>query len=99
MLIDCDACGVRGPGCADCVITALIGAPPVGVELTALPTGVELDDVERAALDVFAAAGLDPRFLAVTGATEIEESGPERRRANWLGAGSPEAERARRRAG
>ena len=46
MLIDCDACGVRGPGCADCVISALMGAPPKGVELAALPAGVELEGLE-----------------------------------------------------
>jgi hypothetical protein len=88
MLIDCDACGVRGAGCADCVITALIGAPPVGVELTALPSGVELDDVELSALGALAAGGLDPQFLAVTGAAEEAEQHDARRRENWLGAAS-----------
>ncbi|MGY2067369.1 hypothetical protein [Blastococcus sp. SYSU DS0619] len=28
MLIDCDTCTVRGTGCADCVVTVLLGAPP-----------------------------------------------------------------------
>lgn len=28
MLIDCDTCTVRGVGCADCVVTVLLGAPP-----------------------------------------------------------------------
>ncbi|MPQ97661.1 hypothetical protein GB931_06950 [Modestobacter sp. I12A-02628] len=28
MLIDCDTCTVRGDGCADCVVTVLLGAPP-----------------------------------------------------------------------
>ena len=28
MLIDCDTCTVRGSGCADCVVTVLLGAPP-----------------------------------------------------------------------
>ena len=28
MLIDCDTCTVRGEGCADCVVTVLLGAPP-----------------------------------------------------------------------
>jgi hypothetical protein len=28
MLIDCDSCTVRGTGCADCVVTVLLGAPP-----------------------------------------------------------------------
>ncbi|MGY1712710.1 hypothetical protein ACI8AC_24680 [Geodermatophilus sp. SYSU D00758] len=26
--IDCDTCTVRGTGCADCVVTVLLGAPP-----------------------------------------------------------------------
>src|SRR4051794_33350078 len=28
MLIDCDTCTARGTGCADCVLTLLLGAPP-----------------------------------------------------------------------
>jgi hypothetical protein len=28
VLIDCDTCTVRGEGCADCVVTVLLGAPP-----------------------------------------------------------------------
>ncbi|SFK59717.1 hypothetical protein [Geodermatophilus ruber] len=28
MYIDCDTCTVRGTGCADCVVTVLLGAPP-----------------------------------------------------------------------
>ncbi|MGY1624104.1 hypothetical protein ACI789_18045 [Geodermatophilus sp. SYSU D00965] len=28
MLIDCETCTVRGTGCADCVVTVLLGAPP-----------------------------------------------------------------------
>lgn len=28
MLIDCDNCTARGAGCADCVVTVLLGAPP-----------------------------------------------------------------------
>ena len=28
MLIDCETCTVRGEGCADCVVTVLLGAPP-----------------------------------------------------------------------
>ncbi len=44
MLIDCDTCTARGAGCADCVVTVLLGAPPgwgsddpVVVPLTARP--------------------------------------------------------------
>jgi hypothetical protein len=39
MLIDCDSCTVRGTGCADCVVTVLLGAPPaeLGTEPVLLP--------------------------------------------------------------
>jgi hypothetical protein len=39
MLIDCDSCTARGAGCADCVVTALLGAPPGerGTEPVLLP--------------------------------------------------------------
>jgi hypothetical protein len=46
MLIDCDTCTVRGTGCADCVVTVLLGAPPgwqgvdpVVVPMTGRPAG------------------------------------------------------------
>ena len=54
--IDCDTCVVRGDGCGGCVVTALLGAPPAGVEL---------DDDEAHALDVLAAAALVPRLRLV----------------------------------
>lgn len=53
MLIDCDACVVRGRGCGDCVVSVLLGAPP---------SGLELDDTERRALEVLADGGLVPRL-------------------------------------
>jgi hypothetical protein len=28
VFIDCDTCTVRGTGCADCVVTVLLGGPP-----------------------------------------------------------------------
>lgn len=97
MLIDCDACAVRGAGCADCVITTLVGAPPVGVELTEMPAGVELDAVERAAVRALAAAGLDPQFLGITAAADPDQDGRQLGpRADWLGARQTEAERSRR---
>ena len=39
MLIDCDTCTARGAGCADCVVTVLLGAPPaeLGTEPVLLP--------------------------------------------------------------
>ena len=39
MLIDCDTCTARGTGCADCVVTVLLGAPPgwEGVDPVVVP--------------------------------------------------------------
>ncbi|MEJ5945132.1 hypothetical protein WDZ17_07450 [Pseudokineococcus basanitobsidens] len=27
MIVDCDGCAVRGPGCPDCVVSVLLGVP------------------------------------------------------------------------
>lgn len=56
MIIDCDSCEVRGLACGDCVVTALLGAPP---------SGVHLDEGERAALGALAGAGLVPPLRLV----------------------------------
>lgn len=58
MLIDCDTCLMRDTDvCDDCV---------VGVLLTSGP--VDLDPVERRALDLLADAGLVPRLRLVSDA-------------------------------
>jgi hypothetical protein len=49
MIIDCDTCLVRDLECDDCVVTALLGAPP---------SGVELDGDEQAAIELLADSGL-----------------------------------------
>jgi hypothetical protein len=56
VIIDCASCEVRGLACGDCVVTALLGAPP---------TGVELDETERAALGALAESGLVPPLRLV----------------------------------
>jgi hypothetical protein len=56
VIIDCDSCEVRGLACGDCVVTALLGAPP---------SGVEIDEGERAALDALAGSGLVPPLRLV----------------------------------
>ena len=53
---DCDHCSMRGIGCGDCVVTVLLGGPPFGVEL---------DEVEKQAIDVLAQAGLVPPLRMV----------------------------------
>jgi len=55
MLIDCDTCAVRGPGCNDCVISVFLG-----LELADETPKVDLDEAERSALTVIADCGLVP---------------------------------------
>jgi hypothetical protein len=57
VIIDCDSCEVRGLACGDCVVTVLLGAPPVGVEL---------DAAEQAAISALADQGLVPPLRLVT---------------------------------
>lgn len=53
LVIDCDHCAVRGPGCRDCVVSVLLGAPET------------LLCDERAALEVLADVGMAPRLRLV----------------------------------
>ena len=53
VVIDCDGCAVRGPGCRDCVVSVLLGVPET------------LLQDERAALEVLADVGLAPRLRLV----------------------------------
>lgn len=53
VVIDCDDCAVRGPGCQDCVISVLLGVPET------------LDMDEQRALEVLADVGLAPRLRLV----------------------------------
>lgn len=86
MLIDCDACAVRGPACDDCVVSVLLAGPAVhaytedsfvtprdeaGVE-AGLKAVPELDPAERAAIAVLAGCGLVPPLRLVP----LEPPGP-----------------------
>ncbi len=62
MLIDCETCAARGPGCGDCVVTVLLGTPAIPVEGEA---GVDLDGAERRAIEVLAESGLVPPLRLV----------------------------------
>jgi hypothetical protein len=53
VIIDCDDCAVRGPGCRDCVVSVILGVPETLLE------------DERVALEVLADAGLAPRLRLV----------------------------------
>lgn len=52
MLIECASCRVQNLACGDCVVSALLGGDDEAVQ--------DIDEAERAALDVLAAAGLIP---------------------------------------
>ena len=56
VLIDCDACLVRGLACHDCVVTVLLGPPPE----------IGFDEEEQRALSVLADSGLVPQLRMVT---------------------------------
>ncbi|MDQ3505907.1 MAG: hypothetical protein M3446_09455 [Actinomycetota bacterium] len=62
MLIDCDTCQVRGAACRDCMVTVLLGPP----------AGLELDEVEQAAVNALAAGGLIPPLRLVPIVTQRE---------------------------
>jgi hypothetical protein len=64
MMIDCDACAVRGPACADCVVTVLLGMPPVRQGADCEPA-IDLDGREQAAIAVLAGSGLVPPLRLV----------------------------------
>ena len=53
VVIDCDDCAVRGPGCRDCVVSVLLGVPET------------LLADEREALEILADAGMAPRLRLV----------------------------------
>jgi hypothetical protein len=53
VVIDCDDCAVRGPGCRDCVVSVILGVPETLLE------------DERAALEVLADVGMAPRLRLV----------------------------------
>jgi len=53
VVIDCDDCAVRGPGCQDCVVSVLLGVPET------------LLGDERRALEALAEAGMAPRLRLV----------------------------------
>jgi hypothetical protein len=58
MVIDCEGCTAKGPACADCVVTVLLGGPP---------DGIQLDETERRAIAALADGGLVPPLRLVAG--------------------------------
>jgi hypothetical protein len=71
VLIDCDACVMKGPGCQDCVVTVVLGfsAERAGAEGAGT---LRIDDDERAALDALAQSGLVPPLRLVHAVSSVE---------------------------
>ncbi|MFJ6196288.1 hypothetical protein [Micromonospora sp. NPDC092111] len=67
MLIDCDGCRARGPGCDGCLVTALLDDDSPAADLGA---------AEHRAIEVFARAGFQVEVLA----HENRRARPARRR-------------------
>lgn len=70
MMIDCDACAARGPACGDCVVTVLLGSPPLTRpgepgEIGAIGEAIDLDAPVQAAIAVLAESGLIPPLRLV----------------------------------
>jgi len=55
LFIECASCVAAGPGCGDCMLTALLGPPTLEL----------LDDETRQALDALAGVGLVPPLRLV----------------------------------
>ncbi|MFT4108069.1 hypothetical protein [Propionicimonas sp.] len=55
--VDCGTCRARGPACADCVVSVLLGP---------MPNALVLDDQEQAALRAMADSGLLPPLRLIT---------------------------------
>jgi len=68
MVVDCDTCQVRGPGCEDCVVSVLLRPPRAGQAGHPGHTGhphLDLAPAQAAALGVLAASGLIPPLRLV----------------------------------
>jgi hypothetical protein len=67
VLIDCDACTLRGPGCPDCVVSVLLGSPS---------ETLVIDDDEKAAFDALAQSGLVPPLRLLHAVESREPDSP-----------------------
>ena len=66
VLIDCDACVMKGPGCQDCVVTVVLG---FSEERSG---SLRIDDDEKAALDALAESGLVPPLRLVHAVNSVD---------------------------
>lgn len=74
MLIDCDACALRGAACSPCLVTLLDGGQPGG----------GLTDEEQRAIEVFARAGFEVEVIGEAPAPARRQPRPARSRRRRL---------------
>jgi hypothetical protein len=72
VLIDCDACVMRGPGCQDCVVTVVLAFSAERASSAERTGTLRIDDDERAALDALAESGLVPPLRLVHAVSSVE---------------------------
>ena len=72
MLIDCDACVMKGPGCQDCVVTVVLANSTDRVGAAERAGSLRIDDDELAALDALADSGLVPPLRLVHAVSSVE---------------------------
>lgn len=80
MLIDCDACVMRGPGCQDCVVTVVLAISAERHGSAERSGSLRIDDEEKAALDALAGSGLVPPLRLVHAVDSIEPDTDPRER-------------------
>lgn len=72
MLIDCDACVMKGPGCQDCVVTVVLAISAERASSAERSGSLRIDDEEKAALDALADSGLVPPLRLVHAVSSFE---------------------------
>jgi len=72
VLIDCDACVMKGPGCQDCVVTVVLAISAEKHSSAERSGSLRIDDDEKAALDALAESGLVPPLRLVHAVNSIE---------------------------
>ena len=72
VLIDCDACVMKGPGCQDCVVTVVLGFATERAGAAGRSGSLRIDDDEKAALDALAESGLVPPLRLVHAVSSVD---------------------------
>jgi len=72
VLIDCEACVMKGPGCQDCVVTVVLAFSTERASSAERSGSLRIDDDEKAALDALAESGLVPPLRLVHAVSSVD---------------------------